>query len=397
MCTLTSSCTGRTLQIAQCINQAACGATAACASGNDDGGMVATDAADVLRPPIDASDVPMPPIDAFDAAMASDVTDVTRVEVDARDARPDVTSVSGLVTYDWDTASFPRTAWRDNATIPNTLGTPPNNGQPLGSAGWETAVEYTNSLNSISTAQERSPGRASVHLILNPYNPTVPGTEGPSNFRAEVFLTPFHYLIPVPSEQWISWSFYFPAQSSFFDASTNGEGAIHQLHASNHSPVVELWHHGGWGNYLIVTNRFGDGNNQMEVAFNTHYSIGAGHWVDFIEHVQWATDSTGLYELWIAENGVTTLVRTYSGPNTFSPAGDGNPPYGGTPKLGFYHYGWHGYGDATTNAAATANVNAYQATGGTQLEAYLGPVRIYNLPAGHFDRRGFDLVNPGSY
>jgi hypothetical protein len=301
------------------------------------------------------------------------------------------------VTYTWDGATFPHTAWKDNQTLPNTTGTPANNGQPAGSSGWETAVEYTNSLNDVSTAQERSPGHPSVHLICNPYSPTVPGTEGPANFRAEIFLTPFHYAIPVPSEQWISWSYYFPTLNNFFDSSPNGEGAIHQLHASNNSPVVELWTHGGWGNSLIVTNRFGDGTNQSEVAYNTHYAIGAGHWVDFIEHVQWATDSSGLYELWIVENGVTTKVRTYNGPNTFSNPEDGNPPYGGTPKLGFYHYGWHGYGDATSNAAATASVTAYQATGGVQLEVYLGPVRIYGRPAGQYDPNGLGLVDPNAY
>ncbi len=303
-----------------------------------------------------------------------------------------------LVTYFWDSVGkFPASEWRQNVIIPHTTGTSVNNSQLMVTHAWETAVEYTNKINSVSPEYERYTGHPSLHLICNPYFPAVPGTEGPCNFRSEIFLTPFHYLIPVPSEQWISWSYYFPQTSSFFDASADGEGAIHQLHASNNSPVVELWHHGSWGNNLIITIRYGDGIKQKEIAYNTHYSIGAGHWVDFIEHVQWATDSAGLYELWITENGLTTKVRTYNGPNTFSNPEDGNNAYGGTPKLGFYHYAWHGYGDIKTGNAAIANVNAFMASGGKQLETYLGPVRIYNCSKGHYDTNGYNIVNPGAY
>lgn len=303
-------------------------------------------------------------------------------------------TIPGMVTYNWDNATFPQSAWQDNANIPNTGGFPSGTGHI-----WRTAVEYTNKINTVSTAIQRQPGHPSIHMICNPNTPAIPtaANPSPSNFRSEIFLSPFHELIPVPSEQWISWSYYFPTDNSFFDASSNGEGAIHQLHASNNSPVCELWHHGGWGNNLIVTNRFGDGKNQSEVAFNTHYRIGSGHWVDFIEHVQWSTTSTGLYELWIIENGATTKVRTYNGPNTFSNPEDGNAPYGGTPKLGFYHFAWHGYGDTSSDNNAIANVKAYQATGGAQLESYIGPVRIYNRPAGQYDANGYKYVNPGSY
>jgi len=320
-------------------------------------------------------------------------------------------NIPGLVTYYWDNVgTFPAVVWTTQGgtsyttpTLPNTLGTPLNNGQPSSTSGWNANCGYSNDLNTISTTIERYTGHPSLHLILNPFSPAIPqgmddtqvtGGQGYANSRSEVYLTPFHYQYPVPSEMWLSWSYYFPTLSSVFDpyvdpnypASDNSaEGLIHQLHAGMGSPVISLWMHASWGNEIVLTILWGDANNPSEFATGAtggKYPLVAGQWMDFVEHVQWATDGTGLYELWCTVGGVTTKLFSHNGPNTFSNPEDGNSPYGGTPKLGIYHWFWHTGSPDQANESISA--------GCSQLEEYLGPVRMITRNAGNYDTNGYN-------
>ena len=92
----------------------------------------------------------------------------------------------------------------------------------------------------------------------------------------------------------------------------------------------------------------------------------------------------GLTEIWI--NGTRHYSAT--GGNTYSAGtddGDTALPYGGTPKLGWYKWPWHEAPAVTASAAV----------GVTELEMYIGAVRIVRNPDGaHFGARGYDCVAP---
>ncbi len=316
--------------------------------------------------------------------------------------------VPGLAVYYWDSVgSYPK----DSTTVhvapllPNTKGI--GTGQPPGCDGWCANDAYNAVLNTLSDSIERYPGHTSLHLILNPFYPApvydsqLEGL-GASNYRSEVSLNPWHYLYAVPSELWLSWSYYFPTVYAGYDswmsptdpADTSGEGLIHQLHASQGHPQIEIWQYASpnptyFSNRLLLRVYYGDANSPTEYYYTSgQYPIAGGQWMDFIEHVEWATDTTGLYELWCITGGDTTKVFTYKGPNAYSDPEDGNPPYGGTPKLGIYHYCWH-----TKNPVYAKGFEAV--TGLSQMELYLGPVSmIYNLP-GQYDSNGFNDVYLG--
>jgi hypothetical protein len=298
--------------------------------------------------------------------------------------------IAGLVTYDWTGLTIPTAsyAWPSySVDIVGSTGSPANNGQPTGSDGWHTNFEYNGSLatHGISDTQQRHTGKSSIHLDLYPYTPTLPsGADGVSNFRAEVALYPFHYLYPLKSELWLGWSYYSPTGM----VDPVNEGAIHQLHASNSSPVIELWnYYPWWGNNLTVSIRTGAVSSPTTNYVFTTFALVANKWMDFVEHVIWDTDTTGRYELWATVDGVTSKIADYTGANTYSDPGDGNSPYGGTPKLGFYHYGWH----SSSNTPADNSI----AAGCTHLETYIGSVKMIYRPVGNYiGSAGYDLVKP---
>lgn len=327
---------------------------------------------------------------------------------------PVLDTINNLVTFYWDNVNvYPAVVWTVNPTdyntpvLPNTLGTPSISTIVSGSDGWHANCGYSNNLNTISTTIERYAGHYSLHIILNPFSPAIPqgmddtqaggNGQGAANCRSEIALYPWHYQYQVPSEIWLSWSYYFPTLNSVFDpyvdpnyptTDNSAEGLIHQLQAGNGSPVIEIWYHASWGNKIIISSLYGDANNPTEWYFDTKYPFVAGKWMDFIEHVQWSTGNDGLYELWCVVNGDSTKLCTHNGANTFSNPEDGNSPYGGTPKLGIYHWFWHS--DTTLQANESLKAMYPQ----TQLEEYLGEVKfIYNL-SGKYNNNGYKLVKP---
>jgi hypothetical protein len=291
------------------------------------------------------------------------------------------TIVPGLVTYDFLDATFPSSAWQSNITLPNTTGYPKNNGQPEGSDGFHANVEYNNMLNSVTSTISRYPGGKSIHLVCNPFNPGIPsGADGVSNFRAEIALYPFHYPTPLKTEQYFSWSYYFP--NGVLDPSSTGEGCIHQLHAGMSSPAVELKLMSMAGNNLIVEIRSGNYNTYSQKNINTHYAIPTAKWIDFVEYVIWSTGDDGIYKLWIIDETGKHLLVDYKGANTFT-----NAAYGGTLKLGIYHYAWH----STSKTAASNSI----AAGFKQAEVYIGPIKtLTRAPGNYIGDAGFDIVKP---
>lgn len=330
-------------------------------------------------------------------------------------------TIKNLIIFYWDNVeNFPIVTWTTNPTqyntpvLPNTLGIGYNTSTNIstivsGSDGWHANCGYSNNLNTVSTSIERYAGHPSLHIILNPFSPAIPqgmddtqvsGGQGAANCRSEIALYPWHYQYQVPSEIWLGWSYYFPTLNSVFDpyvdinyptSDNSAEGLIHQLQAGAGSPVISLWMHASWGNEIVLTILYGDANNPNEYATGAiggKYLLVAGKWMDFVEHVQWAIDGTGVYELWCTVDGVTTKLFSYNGPTTFSNPEDGNSPYGGTPKLGIYHWFWH------SNTMMQANESLKAMSPQIQLEEYLGVVKFeYNL-IGKYNSNGYNDVKP---
>lgn len=327
--------------------------------------------------------------------------------------------ILNMTTFYWDSVgTYPsNTSWTsgtsslpstyNNPELPNSLGYPLVTNFVTGSAGWEVDTGYNNTLNTVNTSIVRYPGRASLHFVVNPFTPVMPtglwdsgvSGAGTTNYRSEIALDPWHYLYSVPSEFWLSWSYYFPTLNSVFDAyvdpnypttDNSAEGLIHQLHCGNGGPVVQLWVHASWGNKLLLTILSGDEASPTEYAYNTQYPLVAGQWMDFVEHVQWSTTSSGLYELWCTTGGTTTQLVSHTGANTYSNPEDGNGPYGGTPKFGIYHHVWH----SLTNTFANSSLTAMSPQ--TQLEQYMGPVKFLyrSSPSTYVGEAGYTMVKP---
>jgi hypothetical protein len=318
------------------------------------------------------------------------------------------------ITFFWDNVgTFPAVTWTTGTSgspstyntpvLPNSLGTYPYlNSVNSSLVGWEAACGYANNLNTISTSIERYTGKASLHLILSPFSPTpISGMydsgisgQGAANYRSEICTSPFSTDLPSPSELWMSWSYYFPTLNAVFDpyadpnyptTDSSAEGEIHQIFPTGAvHPSVMIWMHASWGNNLIITLMSGLSTSGTEYAYNTHYPLVAGQWMDFVEHIQWSSTSTGLYELWCTTGGVTTQLISHTGANAYS-----DLSFSGTPKLGIYHWWWHSLKARYANESLTAMSPQ------TQLEEYLGPVKmIYRLPGNYLNASGFNLVKP---
>jgi hypothetical protein len=309
-------------------------------------------------------------------------------------------SVSGLYTFDWSTiGTFPtnmslntdgNTCDWGTPTVPNTLGSPSISSIISGTDGWHLNTAYNNNQCSVNSTIVRHTNKSSVRLQLYPFSPSIPncydsgvsGGLGASNLRAEMYLSGsnYGYILPYPSELWMSWSYYFPAIENVFDSYYNpstgdsAEGSIHQIYVGppGVSPPIEICTHAVSGNNILVY--------VGTTVHNTHYPLVAGVWLDFIEHIVWDNSGAGTYQLWIknVSTGVETLVLDLNGVTT-----TGGYAAAGTPKLGFYHYYWH---SATTTPAlhstTASTYNNYTPT--DHLELYLGQTKLeINLPGNY--------------
>ena len=238
-------------------------------------------------------------------------------------------------------------------------------------------------------AHAREPGTASIRSYISPRVPIPPGVEYDANFRAEIARRPWHEVVPLGTELWIGFSYYLP---STYVQDTANRATLFQLHAGRHHPPIEIGHwvpidyHGAHGTQLHVIRRWGGWNTLTFDRQTLPVTFEPGQWYDLVVHVVWDVDggTRGLTELWV--NG----TRHYSaeGGNTFSAGtddGDAMLPYGGTPKLGWYKWPWH---DAP-------EVDASEAAGVTELEMYIGAVRLLRRAEGeHIGEQGYECVAP---
>lgn len=282
-----------------------------------------------------------------------------------------------LRVWNWAGETFSSKAWPES---PNP---------PFGGGDWVADVMYSPGGVSISDAYIREPGSQSVRCYLDPSAPPPDGAPFPGEHRAEIRRYKWHEPIPLGTEEWHGWSYYFP-ETYVHDRTSRG--VIMQLHAGRKGPPVSLDHYaetdhdGKYGAQLFINRRWGRYADGTQHRQPIPIEFEPGKWYDFVVHVIWDTEAggRGLTELWV--NG----RKYYSerGGNTYdagSDPGDPNLPYGGTLKLGFYKWPWRDPEVARRS----------QEAGVKELEMFIGPVRTIRLaPGEHIGEAGYDLVAP---
>jgi len=261
---------------------------------------------------------------------------------------------------------------------------------------WRYDVHYVEGQIRSDATHAREPGTASIRAFIDP-SIAVPdryAADGyDANFRSEIATLPWHEEVPLGTELWIGFSYYLPPT---YVQDTSQRATIFQLHAGRHHPPFEIAHwvpadfSGAHGTRLHVIRRWQGYDTGDLDRVTMPVELEPDHWYDFVVHVVWeeAGGTRGLTEVWV--NGMRHYFAT--GPNTYSAGTDPDEPidgphlpYGGTPKLGWYKWPWHDQ----------ENVDASAAAGVTELEMFIGAVRILRRPEGdHLGASGYECVAP---
>lgn len=315
---------------------------------------------------------------AFGFCLAAACVAVAGIFAGPFEALADEPTHPNLKAWTWADDSFSSQAWPES---PNPA---------FGGGDWVADVMYAAGGVSISDAYVREPGSKSVRFYVDATAPVPPDVEFKGQHRSEIRRYKWHEVVPVGTEEWHGFSYYFPPNYVHDPAN---RGVFMQLHAGRKGPPISLDqyavkdHGGKHGAQVYINRRWGvyaDHKAQHRKALGFEFE--PGKWYDFVVHVVWDTEAggRGLTELWV--NG----EKLYSerGGNTYdagSDPGDPNLPYGGTLKLGFYKWPWRE--PEAIKASAEAGVK--------ELEMYLGPVRTVRLaPGEHIGDAGYELVAP---
>lgn len=272
--------------------------------------------------------------------------------------------------YTWINDNFSSPAFPNSASI------------RFGNGDWVADTHFAAGAVSTSTAYIREPNSKSIRCFIDPKVPAVPaGRTEAGNFRAEIRKYQWHEPIPVNTEEWYGWSYFFPPT---YVHDTKMRGVFFQSHAGRSSPPVALDHFvptdysGRYGSQIHVARNWGvydDGHEKGIIPIE----FKPGRWYDFVVRIVWDTEAGGRgeTEMWI--NG--EKVYSKKGGNTYDAGTDPLDtalPYGGTLKLGLYKWPWK---------QSLNNINASASVGVTKLEVYIGPVRTLRMPTGQ--RRGY--------
>ena len=201
-------------------------------------------------------------------------------------------------------------------------------------------------------------------------DPTNPGVKSwcsrDFNMRAEIRTSPWNIKHPKGTEEWFGWSYTF-GEDYIIDK--NNQWLFWQVHPAvvGESPHTELT--------VIKDGQF-SGHDAGEVyivnAANDHEYVPtgitpqAGETLDIVVHAIWGDTSNGLLEVWI--NGkklynkqVATVYANY--------------PWGGNAKWGIYKWPW----------SESSGVQKSNQQGITQLETFMGPLRMITRKPGDLD------------
>ncbi|QDG49346.1 hypothetical protein FIV42_00920 [Persicimonas caeni] len=270
---------------------------------------------------------------------------------------------------------------------------------------WGTNIEHDPESISVVSAEDRlrEPGTKSLRFYIDPRNPSPPdSTSHAGNLRAEIYESyEFHTGDtvswapdkPLKSEEWISWSYYYPPD---FVAGDTASTKFMQAHVGHGAAPLDLrvWNPREYPDYpqgrcaggdcdeFVLHRLFPDDGMDGEVAI-TDVKPEAGQWYDFVLHTVWDTESggEGLTEFWI--NG--QKYYSSAGGNTFENPENKDHPYGAMLKLGMYHGTWR-YED---------DIQRSLDEGVDHLEVFMGPVRILSrLEGDHIGADGLHCVTP---
>lgn len=218
---------------------------------------------------------------------------------------------------------------------------------------------------------------------LNPTGPEV-GSWCPDDFnkRAEIRTAPWNVRNPIGTEEWFGWSYTFgndyeidlSNQWKFFQVHPGPKGLSQQI-------SLEIIHDEQFKDHsageVYVVNA-GHGTEGRSTDFSpTGFTPRAGQTLDIVVHAIWGDYSNGLLQVWIDGNKVydkqvATILAGY--------------PWGGNAKWGIYKWPWR---DAE-------NVQASLAQGLTQMETFMGPLRMITRKPGDPDygRDSYSMVAP---
>lgn len=207
-----------------------------------------------------------------------------------------------------------------------------------GNFTWENTFDVTGWIKEINNAR---PGAATI--VENPFGKTgfamkfeQRKTDTPTAVRAEMRLS----TIPdEPREGWWSWSEYLPSEDwSVPDPHQAVVGQWHEqpdfhLGENWRSPPImrkiqngKNWVNRMWDADPVNTNATKDGEETFDLG-----AIDTDQWVEWIWHIKYGYDNTGLLEIW--KNGVKVYSRVNM-PNSFN---DRDVPFF---KIGVYEGAW---------------------------------------------------------
>lgn len=176
-------------------------------------------------------------------------------------------------------------------------------------AGWYN-VQHCCDYSVQQTTEKVKAGSNALRIELRRSDPTTSGS-----MRSEISLD----ADSMNKERWYGFSLYL---KDWIDDDAGED--VFQWHPGNDTGTASmaLWTNGG--RFTYVTNSGGS-------DYNTYTDIGpvlSNQWVDFVIRIKWATDTTGLLQVWLKGN----LVISRFNVKTSSDA-----PYF---KLGINKFGW---------------------------------------------------------
>ncbi|TMJ98180.1 MAG: hypothetical protein E6G67_01025 [Actinobacteria bacterium] len=138
-------------------------------------------------------------------------------------------------------------------------------------------------------------------------------------------------------ESWWAWSTYFPANRFFVE--TDGTVIFTQWHDPppyfGKPPVLFGVQNSAGVNYLFVSVRGGDARAPTVKTWRLG-DLQMSHWYDFVFHVKWESDRTGLVELWLDGTKVVPLTHIptlYQGKPVYLKQGNYRHPFDKTSVL----------------------------------------------------------------
>jgi hypothetical protein len=221
-----------------------------------------------------------------------------------------------------------------------------------------------------------------IRFYVKPTAPTscLVGTEYPYHYRAEFTRYPWTLNLPLETEEWIGFSYFFATTAEGFTQNQTPV-SIYQNHAgrvpgTTSSPPafqLEIAYPGQLKNYADPHYQTPLGGEIMVVnnVRGIRYVVPgvrvvAGARLDIVMQIVYGLGSEGLFNLWINGNfiefqGNATVARGNVGSTVWPPTTSTGVAVGGNSKLGLYHH------QMTTKAGVDKNA----AKGHTHMQMWM--------------------------